>query len=368
MYSPPAQYVVVPAPEAGPVHAQPALDHAPGIPGTAGGAATGSAGSPVLVTRGERGNAETSEAARLAHIDWLSFTVPWAQDRDWRWMRDCLKDVCEISPEYWAGTNRQWQGYKHLVELVLSGHRGERVSRGRVGWGGDSQRGTLHGALNGQGCARIKDWQQVQAWGESVGAAITRADVAHDDLAGQTVNIIKARKWYELGGFNCSGRPPAVKLIDDLGSGKGKTLYIGNRAFGKQCCIYEKGKQLGAPLSHWCRVEVRFGNKSRVIPWDIVTRPGDYLAGAYPCLAYLSERQDKIRTIKASASITYQQMVRWLKSAAGKGLGVMLNVEGGDAGAVLTQVVREGAPKRLEPYAVMPGVLEEVAHADAEPQ
>ena len=64
---------------------------------------------------------------------------------------------------------------------------------------------------------------------------------------------------------------------------------------GKMLRIYEKGKQLGDSESPWVRVEAELRNKSRVIPWDALTRPGSYLAGAYPCLAYLSGRpgQDK---------------------------------------------------------------------------
>ena len=108
------------------------------------------------------------------------------------------------------------------------------------------------------------------------------------------MSIATALQWRDAGEFAANGRPPRSKLIDDLGSGEGKTLYVGNRKNGKLCRVYEKGRQLGNPSSPWVRVEVEFRNKSRVIPWDTLINPGHYLAGAYPCFAYLSHTQEKI--------------------------------------------------------------------------
>ena len=94
-------------------------------------------------------------------------------------------------------------------------------------------------------------------------AAITRVDLAHDDFSATQVSIERARQWLEDGGFNASGRPPAAELIDDLGSNKGKTLYVGHRASGKFLRVYEKGKQFGDQTSPWVRAEV-----------ELVTRGG----------------------------------------------------------------------------------------------
>lgn len=224
----------------------------------------------------------------------------------------------------------------------------------------------MHVSLNAQACARINDWQLVQDWGITVEATITRVDAAHDDLDGKTLTIATVRKWYEEGLFSANGRPPAAELIDDLNSGKGKTFYIGSRVNGKLARFYEKGKKEGDPESVWLRAEVEWHNKSRVIPWDILTRPGNYLAGAYPCLGYLSTEQEKIKTIKRAASINYAGMVKWLKSSAGKSVNVMLQVEG-DAEKVLEQIRRDGSPKRLEPYVGMKDVLPGGQHEDSKP-
>jgi phage replication initiation protein len=176
---------------------------------------------------------------------------------------------------------------------------------------------------------------------------ITRIDLAHDDFSGETVSVTKARAWLDGGQFTTGGRPPDARLVDDLGSNKGKTLYIGQRQNGKLCRVYEKGKQLGDPQSPWCRVEVELRGKSREIPHDALLRPSDYLAGAYPCLAYLSKRQDKVRTLKKSAEIGYARMVECLRTQYGPALNAMLRVEGGDPFAVLEQAMRPGIPRRL---------------------
>jgi phage replication initiation protein len=218
---------------------------------------------------------------------------------------------------------------------------------GLLAYGGEHQRGTVHLELNANGCARIKDWNALRVWCEAYGVRITRIDLAHDDFGGQTVSVAQARAWYDEGHFNTGGRTPEARLVDDLGSDKGKTLYVGHRQNGKLCRVYEKGKQLGDPQSPWCRAEVEFRAKSRVIPHDILVRPSDYLAGAFPCLAYLSLRQDKVRTLKKSAEIGYRRMVECLRTQYGPALNLMLRVEGGDPFAVLEQAMRPGTPKRL---------------------
>lgn len=334
--------------------------------GVSGGAAAGCAGRPVGVTRGERVDGASVDLPEVGHIDWLALTIPPVKGRDWRWLRAELGEVFGIGGECWNGKVRKWSGYQNRVDLVHPGDSGERVNLGLVAWGGESQRGTLHVSLNGQACARVVDWDRVKAWGEAVKASITRVDVAHDDFEGRTVTIETALHWYRKGGFTNSGRPPAAELIDDLGSGKGRTFYVGHRQHGKLCRVYEKGKKEGDPASPWVRVEVEWRNKNRAIPWEILTTPGTYLAGAYPCLEYLSEKQDKIRTLRQAGSINYACMVENLRNACGRGLNAMLHVEQGDAAAVVTQLVRDGFPKRLEPFADMESILEGIPYEDVE--
>ncbi|TAN51296.1 MAG: hypothetical protein EPN21_06960 [Methylococcaceae bacterium] len=113
-------------------------------------------------------------------------------------------------------------------------------------------------------------------------------------------------------------------------------------------------------ISPWCRAETEFRNKGRVLPWEMVTRPDQYLSGAHPCFAFLSTEQRRIKTLQKSATISYAHMVGWVRTAAGKSLNVMLQVNQGDIGAVLGEVIREGAPKRLQAFDVdqLPALVE----------
>jgi phage replication initiation protein len=115
-----------------------------------------------------------------------------------------------------------------------------------VATGGKNQGDTCLVSLNGSGCMPIKDWQAVYDLLITLNAKITRVDLAHDDFAG-VYNIVAGLEMLALGQFNTNGRPPNAQYIDDFDSGKGKTLYIGNRDNGKLLRIYEKGKQLGDP-------------------------------------------------------------------------------------------------------------------------
>lgn len=292
------------------------------------GGARDSAGAPRRVTRGE-----TPDNA-VAHLDWFACTFHPANGEFF----DVLASVFLVPRAEWKQRDGGWQGYAIRVDLGAFG---------LLAYGGNYQRGTVHLELNGHGCARIQDWNAVRVWCDTYGARITRIDLAHDDFAAESVSIGQALGWLHEGQFNTGGRSPSARLIDDLGSNKGKTLYVGQRQNGKLCRVYEKGKQQGDPRSPWCRVEVEFRGKSREIPRDVLAHPGNYLAGAYPCLAYLTQRQDKIRTLSKSFEIGYERMVAQLRTQYGPALTVMAKVEGGDAFAVLDRVMRPGTPKRL---------------------
>jgi DNA relaxase NicK len=314
--------------------------------------------SPHVVIRGETlPRIETlAKPVPVAHNDWLAFTFtppPEAAKSPVPWLLPQLREIFGL-PEFTAkSTGKGWNGYSNRVEL------GDNSHYGLIAFGGEKQRGTVHVELNACVCALVSDWHTVQQWGESLGAKITRVDLAHDDFAGQTINIEIAKQLYADGGFTSSGRPPKAKLYDDMGSGEGKTLYIGNRANGKLCRVYEKGKQLGGRSSPWVRVEVELRGKKRVIPWDALTSPEKYLAGAFPCLAYLSQEQHKIRTITKAVEITIESITEHLRTVGGKSFNVLRQVYGGDDTALLNQITRDGIPRRLVNYSdFLPRVLD----------
>lgn len=210
----------------------------------------------------------------------------------------------------------------------------------------------MHVSLSGTACKLVQAWEAVRAWGESQRGVITRVDCAHDDFAGRVLTIERALRWDDEGAYNANGRPPSVTYIDDRGRGTGKTLNVGRRQNGKFLRIYEKGRQLGDPLSPWVRAEVEFRNSGRVIPWDVVTSPGRYLVGAYPALRCLSAEQSRIATSRRVAVITFDRMVSNLRLMGGKSINLISEVLDGDCDAVVAELVRDGIPKRFAGYTV----------------
>ena len=51
-----------------------------------------------------------------------------------------------------------------------------------------------------------------------------------------------------------------------------------------------------------------------------------------------------------AAKIVYEKAVENAKQQVGKLINVMLRVEGGDYAAVINKLIREGVPKRIEPW------------------
>jgi phage replication initiation protein len=219
---------------------------------------------------------------------------------------------------------------------------------GIVAYGGEAQRGTVLVSINGEGCRRIANFGRVRSWAESLGARITRLDIAADDHESESLDIPGAIQAWRDGLFTLGGRPPKARWIDDFGGGEGCTLYVGTRQGGKLCRVYEKGKQLGDAESKWVRAEVELHAKDRVIPWDAVIDPVRYLAGSFPYFSFLSLVSERIRTIKRATEISIGAVARWVKLAAGKSLNVLLDHFDGDYVELVLAVKRDGIPKRLQ--------------------
>ena len=289
-------------------------------------------------------------APDVAIIDALSFSVKPSLDEEFphRWVLAELSRFLPIDEVQHKMRKGGWSGYKFSMDLV---------GIGLIAWGGEHQRGTVSVSLMGGGCSTVFDWRGLQDWLEKHKAKLSRVDVAHDDFTGQYINIDWAIREYQAGGFNNGGRMPKHQCFGSwLQAGnreetKGLTLGIGSRTSGKYCRIYQKGKQLGDGSSAWTRVEVEWKAQDRHIPYDILTCPGQYLAGAYPCLAPLHEKQSVIKTIAKAAKTVYDKAVSTAKQQFGKLVNLMLEVEGGDCGAVIAQLIRkDGIPKRIEPW------------------
>lgn len=231
-------------------------------------------------------------------------------------------------------------GYKQCLEI-------EGV--GLAAYGGNNN--TVHIEITGAGCAQVKSWQDVADTLADYGGKITRCDVAADDFDGSRYSIAWCKAQYDAGGFKpARGTAPNARLYDDMGSGDGCTFYVGSRASGKLFRGYEKGKEQGDPASTWFRVEVEYRSVHREIPHQIITNPGAYLAGAYPCLADLDIEQRQIKTVAYTAAAALDRALEHAKKQAGRALHALLMLNGGDIGGALARIHRPELPKRLAGY------------------
>lgn len=304
-------------------------------------------GSPRLVIRGESiiSNAticHQSLSGKISFIDYLSFTYrPEHVHLDPFPLKEVLMTVFNIPYRDWSIAQVGWNGYEVKANLGIYG---------LIAWGGISQRGTIHVQLYGKGCALVEDWIAVREWGISKGVKITRVDIAHDDFEGDIVNIENGREWAEKGLFSQNGRPPNVRYIDDCGSGKGKTLYIGERKNGKLIRIYEKGREQGDPNSPWCRAEVEYRSKSRKIEWDAILNPDHYISGSCEAFSFLSIEQSRLETTKLSKLITLHRAIEHCRTGYGQLINLLYQENGHDAESVVETLRRDGYPEKLKPY------------------
>lgn len=217
---------------------------------------------------------------------------------------------------------------------------------GMLAFGG--QRGTALVSLPGSACALIADWGACyHLFHEVLNGRITRWDGAVDLFEG-IPSVEDAVQFYLAGQFNAGGNKPSCEQLGNWiePDGRGRTFKVGKRQNGKLLRVYEKGKQLGDITSPWVRWELELHNRDRVIPWDVILAPGKYLAASYACMGWVSEIQERIRTTRKTATLSYQHLTYYARQAYGPLINVMLEVEG-SAEKVIEQLIRSGTPTRL---------------------
>jgi len=217
-------------------------------------------------------------------------------------------------------------GFRQFYDHHFKLHTPEGDVCGMVAFGGERQRYTVMLQLTGAGCAHVVAWAAVRDRLESLGAKITRVDVAHDDYEGKHT-VDDAVAWHEAGLFTTSGRPPAMQRVG-WNDGSGRTVYIGKNTGNQQLVVYEKGREQGArdgdESVNWVRWEARFGAAYRVIPFDVLTEPVRYLVGHYPPLAYWIEAICcRMRTSRERASSNLAHSLRWARRQYGSLLNLL---------------------------------------------
>lgn len=180
------------------------------------------------------------------------------------------------------------------------------------------------------------DLQKVKLLGEEkLETWITRVDLFKDFFDGE-YNVDRAMEDYNNGLFKSDfgGRQPKDNLIGPTNSEAkaGRTYYIGDRKNGKVIRIYEKGKKEGifeGTRSKWVRTELELhgsnpdSKSGKLIPWDVLDRPGSYLAGSCKALEFTSNTHDRIKTISVKMVSSLEQSVKYAKHMFGRVVNVL---------------------------------------------
>jgi phage replication initiation protein len=208
------------------------------------------------------------------------------------------------------------------------------VTLARYARGGEAMRGRAMVEISGAACESVAAWSELIIFAESTDGRLTRLDLALDT---ERVTVDGARSAWEAGEFCSRGRPPTARLVDDLGSNAGRTLYVGRRGNDRFLRCYEKGKQLGDAFSRWVRVEVELLAKTTVLPLGAIVDCEAYFAGAYRWLASLvqvgARRPERVRRAAAVVLGRALQIAR-------QQVGGLIGYVTGQAGWTAAEVVR----------------------------
>lgn len=244
----------------------------------------------------------------------------------------------------------------------------------------DSQRHTVHVNLFGSACLHFAPvhLERIAQWVDQLGGWITRADLALDVWQGLDVTEVR-QAWID-GDFDVRGKRPGQKEHGSWTSGHSRTFEVGNRSTGKLMRAYEKGDELFGHEANdpWVRLEVELRNSHRIVETDVIRRPADYFAGAYPyCAAFLARldldvsaqripTHAEVKDKTAQAAVT--RVVRWITNTAAPALAAVWNL-GGDLVAEVIEKNQHRQARRLAGFspADIQAAFHQVARAIAPP-
>lgn len=149
-----------------------------------------------------------------------------------------------------------------------------------------AQAETLHANLYGSACTFADNgWhKRIADLVESHQAKLTRIDLALDFFEGFEGGIDQIKTEFDQGLCDSGGKRLRCNMVGDWSANPqdGRSFYFGSKAAGKQTNAYEKGHQLFGfeAGSKWLRIELRYGNKLRELPAEMLRRPSAFFAGA----------------------------------------------------------------------------------------
>lgn len=328
--------------------------------------------TPRPVTRGELFTDGIEGVS--TKIDWLhaSWEVRGA-DGDPVWVRDMI-----FTDDAFRFIRREGKGLFGFAESedVMYPVGGELQRVAVLAWGGQGKQADMAFLqVTGTGCNALHlnddrlDRQNLRTVLQSVNATITRLDICFDT---ESIGVMDCWQAYQSGLFQRQSARPSYDQAGDWleHQGRGRTLYIGKAKNGKLIRCYEKGKQLGDPDSPWLRLEVQWGNRDRVIPYDALVDTDEYFVGAAPFFStVLASVPRMVKTISKGAAIVAEKLVHHGREAYGR-LIHQLVLAKVSAENIVSLLRREGAPKRMVPFVLKEtdtffpsGFFSEVSHA-----
>jgi len=94
------------------------------------------------------------------------------------------------------------------------------------------------------------------------------------------------------------------------------------------------------------RVEARLTAVDRIVPFEAMTQPADYLAACYPPFKHLSSNHQYIDILRKAGEIALDHMVEYAAISYGKLVDYLLSIGKTDA-QVIGMLKRPGIPNRL---------------------
>lgn len=260
------------------------------------------------------------------------------------------KDSLKIQPRLLNGRNF----FKHRLDfadkagfIAFGGNNSHIDSQGNE----VTSKERIQIYITGEGCRFVNNFTYLHDQLLTISEfnpKITRIDIAYDDHSGMR-DIELCKSLYQNNLFSGNGRPPKARLIDDLGSGDGKTFYVGSAQSGKELCCYEKGKQLGDSNSRWQRWEGRLFSKDREVPLDALIHFEEYLSGMYEkALKFMLRAARVVKTQRKKEFIQYEHLKEHARISYGPLLHYMRKKGLSDHEIIQQLINSQKFPSRLE--------------------
>lgn len=267
----------------------------------------------------------------------------------------------EVEPELKKGQDFyrfRWSIVRHGAEAGWVGFLASGESPRQ-----QAQSQTIHANLYGAACTFANgDWRhRIANLIEDCDGKVTRIDLALDFFDGIDGGVERIRDEWQSGSMDIRGHRPDCNTVGPwVEGGRGRSFYFGSKEAGKQTNVYEKGVQLFGKkdATNWERIELRYGNKLRDLPAEMLRNPDGFFSGASDWHASMLTEHGKTvfpEPVKVKAKQAVQNVkaevtraVRWLNDTASQSLALAFQFLGNDE--FIELVSNRAKPGRLRKF------------------